>query len=321
MSHGGFGDDGDVWSAPQSPAHEQHDEFGAVNDNNNNNNFNSIEEDGNGSGGNGGDSGAVISQFDDDGFGDPNQAFAVPHAEEAEGNDGSARLNYFPDEQEGAGGMREEGNDLAARHGASPSQQQQQQQQGYGMLYNPNNNHLSGSNGASPNMIGGFGMTSPQELPPAVKEYNERHYAQIQEREQLNEEKHHVSLQAAQAFLENFHNDRQAKIQTHLAQIKQQESAFFSNQESLKHSNPWAAVVELSDLHKMTEQKKSAQIAVSASSGPSSSRPGSAMSSPIVGAISEASSSALTVHRHQKDVSRMKQLLIELKNTPISPST
>lgn len=259
---------------------------------------------------------AVMNRFEDDDFGAAQQQHQEPQQYQQMDENASWETPHQVEDQE-------EG---------SYTQHHQEPYMDMGMSM-----ANGGGNGADGSAFYGAHVgVQQQEVPESVRLYQERHMAEIQEREQLNTEKQQATLQAAQAYLDAFHQERQSKIEAHLSQIKQQESTFFTSQETLKHSNPWAAVVELSDLHRMTEQKSklhgapssampaNAAVAVmssSASVSSSSSRPGSAMGSPIVGGTTTTETSSLHVNRHQKDVSRMKQLLIELKNTAVTASS
>eukprot|EP01027_Heterolobosea_sp_BB2_P019825 GEZU01027931.1.p1 GENE.GEZU01027931.1~~GEZU01027931.1.p1 ORF type:complete len:240 (+),score=95.17 GEZU01027931.1:64-783(+) len=136
-------------------------------------------------------------------------------------------------------------------------------------------------------------------VPEAIRQWQTKHQQEIADREAENQAKVAQIRAEAQAYLQEEMEKREAAKATKRNKNREHEEAMVSEYEARLHAkNVWESVVSFSDLHEYTTSKSKKIDATSPKDA------------------DKVSSTGRVAPIHEKDVSRMKQVLLACKNDP-----
>ncbi|GAM28693.1 hypothetical protein SAMD00019534_118690 [Acytostelium subglobosum LB1] len=135
------------------------------------------------------------------------------------------------------------------------------------------------------------------EVPAAVREFNEKHDKALAEKKRVSDEKRRKKLEDAQKSLDNFYAERESKKKTALKNNRDHNKTLENDNiaASAGKDDSWEAVVSMIDL---------------------TAKPTSA-SSAAAGSSSSSEKKDKNVPPPSKDTTRMREVLLRLKNKPV----
>ncbi|KYQ88171.1 clathrin light chain [Tieghemostelium lacteum] len=127
---------------------------------------------------------------------------------------------------------------------------------------------------------GAIDYNKPKETAPAMKEYLDKHDKELKDKQKASEEKRQKKIQEAKQSLDKFYAERESKKKTALKNNREHNKSIEGDSNS-STGNTWESVVSMVDLKDKPKD-------------------------------------ATSTAEKSKDTTRMREILIRLKNTPIT---